>query len=163
MGRRRGVPGRKWTEEEKRKLSETKRGFYSDPAQREAQRVRMKIVTNSHGYVRSPTYTTWQAMKQRCVNPKHKDYARYGARGIVVCERWQLFLNFLEDMGIKPEETSIDRINNDGNYEPGNCRWATKSEQMGNRAPYSEATREKLRAATLAYWAEKRSENTSVS
>lgn len=74
-------------------------------------------------------------MRARCHNPKSNDYALYGARGIAVCERWRdSFENFLADMGHKPTARhSIDRINNDGNYEPSNCRWATATEQSRNR------------------------------
>lgn len=71
-------------------------------------------------------------MKDRCLNKKHEHYIDYGARGIRVCERWNKFANFLADMGERPEGKSLDRINNDGNYEPGNCRWATLTEQAWN-------------------------------
>lgn len=72
-------------------------------------------------------------MKNRCYDPNNVKFARYGGRGIVVCERWRdSFENFLSDMGERPKGKSIERINNDGNYEPGNCRWATQGEQMRN-------------------------------
>ena len=78
----------------------------------------------------TPTYRSWDSMKQRCENPNAIGYHRYGGRGITVCIRWrECFENFLADMGERPEGTSIDRINGDGNYEPSNCRWATRSEQ----------------------------------
>jgi hypothetical protein len=79
-------------------------------------------------------HTSWRCMKQRCLNPKNKDYHRYGARGIKVCDRWvNSFRNFLADMGYKPgPEYTLDRKNNDGNYEPKNCRWATRKMQTNN-------------------------------
>jgi hypothetical protein len=85
----------------------------------------------------SPEYNSWLAMKARCSNPKQRNYRWYGARGIIICERWQnSFEVFLQDMGPKPSvKHSIERINNEGNYEPGNCIWATHAEQMANRRP----------------------------
>ena len=75
-------------------------------------------------------------MKERCRNPKHNRFHRYGGRGIRVCDRWlDSYENFLADMGRKPSPThSVDRIDNDGHYEPGNCRWATDAEQRANRS-----------------------------
>jgi len=81
----------------------------------------------------SPTYQSWRDMKRRSQNPNHKYYNYYGGRGIKVCKRWQNFANFLEDMGERPENTTLDRIDNGGNYEPGNCRWATPKQQVQNR------------------------------
>ena len=86
------------------------------------------------GHKPTPEHRTWSEMKQKCYSPTHHAYADYGGRGITMCDRWRYsFLNFLEDMGRKPSaKHSIDRINNDGNYEPSNCRWATALIQANN-------------------------------
>jgi len=90
-----------------------------------------------HGHYGSPTYVSWKKMKQRCSDPNDVGHPRYGGRGITVCERWlgpDGFVNFLADMGERPEGKTLDRIDPDGNYEPGNCRWATPKEQRANRS-----------------------------
>lgn len=82
----------------------------------------------------SPTYRSWQAMRQRCDHPEHVHFADYGGRGVTICARWQSFENFLADMGERPAGTSLDRHpNKDGDYGPGNCRWATQRQQQRNR------------------------------
>lgn len=81
----------------------------------------------------TPTYRTWQAMKSRCLNPSVACYANYGGRGITVCGQWMRFENFLADMGEKPDGLTIERINNHGNYESSNCRWARSEEQAANK------------------------------
>lgn len=87
-----------------------------------------------HKLSMTPEWLAWRDMRYRCQRPTHRDYPRYGARGISVCDRWQVFGDFFADMGLKPDPTySIERIDNDGNYEPTNCKWGTKTEQSRNR------------------------------
>ena len=81
----------------------------------------------------SPTYISWKNMRQRCQNPNHPDYKDYGGRGIKVCKRWKDFVNFLKDMDERPEGKTLDRVDNSGDYEPSNCRWATPKQQAQNK------------------------------
>lgn len=89
-----------------------------------------------HGLINTPEYGIWSSMKTRCYNKLSPNYCRYGGRGIIICARWKYsFLTFYSDMGKKPfPEAQIDRIDNNGNYEPGNCRWTTASINSQNRS-----------------------------
>lgn len=90
--------------------------------------------SSTHGMSYTRIYKVWRSMIDRCRNQNHHAYKDYGGRGIIVCDRWLIsFENFYADMGSRPDGTSIDRKNNDGNYEPGNCRWATMKEQSRNK------------------------------
>lgn len=101
----------------------------------------------------SPTYKAWSGMKQRCSCKDRKDYYLYGGRGIKVCARWQKFDVFLLDMGIKPQGHQLDRINNNGNYEPKNCRWATPKQNANNRRSNCLITY-KGKTQTIQAWAD---------
>jgi len=89
----------------------------------------------THGMKNTATYSSWTSMKDRCTNSESKDFARYGKKGITVCDQWlNSFEQFYKDMGERPKGTSIDRINNDLGYFPENCRWATRSQQQRNKS-----------------------------
>lgn len=109
-----------------------------------------KSTRNAH----VPGYSSWQKMRYRCYNPRCVAYADYGGRGITVCDQWRTFKGFLRDMGPKPSpQHSIDRFpNSDGNYEPGNCRWATRKEQSKNRRTVRHMTFNG-RTQTMTDWA----------
>ena len=87
----------------------------------------------SNKVLKGTTYCSWKNMRERCLNPRHHNFPRYGGRGITICSEWSEFAKFLADMGERPEGRTIDRIDVDGNYEPGNCRWATPKQQTDNR------------------------------
>lgn len=107
----------------------------------------------THNLSRSKTYHVWRSMKCRCLNPKNASFANYGGRGITFCDRWSDFSNFVADMGEAPDGLSIERNNNNGNYEPGNCRWATRKEQARNKSTNRRVTRDGI-TRTLVEWSE---------
>lgn len=112
-----------------------------------------RCINITHALSRTPEYRTWLRMRDRCGNPNAPRYKDYGGRGITVCERWATFENFIADMGQRPEGMSIDRIDNDGNYEPSNCRWATLIEQARNKRNNRHLTLNG-RTQCVAEWAE---------
>ena len=134
------LKGRRKTPEHVAKVAAALRGR-KQSAESVAKRVAARRSADGYGVkhghaspgLRTPTYMVWGSMIQRCTNPNNSGWPDYGARGISVCERWLTFENFLADMGERPDGLSIDRVDNNGNYEPGNCRWATASQQQRNR------------------------------
>ncbi len=122
--------------------------------------------STKHGMKRTLAYKSWEGLRARCNCPTNRKYARYGGRGITVCERWDDFANFFADMGERPSRHhSIERMNNDGNYEPGNCKWALPPEQSRNKTHktttgvngvYYKTSRQKYQAR-IGYGSERKS------
>jgi hypothetical protein len=95
---------------------------------------KIALARTTHGMIKTPTYASWVAMKHRCNSSKNKSTVKnYYARGIKYCERWEVFVNFLADMGERPDGTTLDRIDSDKGYEPANCQWSTRAVQNQNR------------------------------
>lgn len=110
-------------------------------------------MTRTHRMSGTRTHVIWKAMRQRCQNPRHRAWQWYGARGIKVCDRWQNFELFLADMGEAPPGMSIERRNNNGHYDPANCVWTTRTEQMRNQRS-NRIISYRNRHLALAAWAE---------
>jgi hypothetical protein len=100
------------------------------------------VLNLTHGLTKTKEFKAWDSMKQRCLNPKNPSYIHYGGRGITICDRWLLsFESFYVDMGLSPSiNHSVDRIDVNGNYEPGNCKWSTAREQRLNQRPRQKTT-----------------------
>lgn len=121
-------------------------------------------VTVKHGHTNSPTYVSWLAMKKRCLYEKHPAYHNYGGRGIKVCRRWlgdSGFENFLADMGERPDGTTLERRDSNGNYTKGNCRWATRTAQANNTRA-NRMLRMGGRTKTASMWAREYGLNVAV-
>lgn len=108
-----------------------------------------------HDNVSTPEFKAWLGMRKRVQDPTYHAYERYKARGIKICGRWSEFANFYEDMGKRPEDMTLERIDNNGNYEPSNCKWATRLEQTNNRENTIHITY-KGETDTLSNWARKK-------
>lgn len=119
------------------------------------QKERARAACTTHGLGKPPEYGIWSGMWDRCTNPNSPAFKDYGGRGITVCERWERFENFYADMGDRPSDGhEIDRYpDNNGNYEPGNCRWATRKEQCNNRRSCKMITFQE-RTQSLMMWCE---------
>lgn len=115
----------------------------------------------NHGFKNTSTYRTWTNMRQRCNNPKQTGYSEYGGRGIKVCDRWNIFENFIEDMGLRPPGRTLDRINVNDDYTKDNCRWATREMQSNNKRTNYNVTYEG-RTQTLTEWCKEKNLDTRI-
>lgn len=118
-------------------------------------------VRTTHGQTYTKTYAAWKAMRQRCENPNRIGHKRYGGRGIKVCDRWLVFENFLADMKEKPRGTTLERLDNDRGYEPGNCEWKSYHAQSRNKSSNRFITYQN-RTQCRADWAKEKGLNPST-
>ena len=114
-----------------------------------------------HRKIFTKAWYAWSAMKQRCLNPNHKYYHRYGGRGITICDRWHDFVNFLDDMGEPEDDLTLERIDNDDGYHPGNCEWMPWEHQHNNKEK-SIIISYDGRAQTISQWARETGLNKSM-
>lgn len=124
---------------------------------RETSAAKIRLISTTHGHAadgKSPTYESWTAMKARCGDVKHPAFHRYGGRGIMICDRWSIFENFLEDMGERPEGKTLDRKENDLGYSKDNCQWSTGKVQSRNRSNNHVITHDG-KTMCLSEWAER--------
>jgi hypothetical protein len=105
------------------------------------RQVKKRFPKGQHHKRTHPSYGSWYSMHRRCSSPKHVNYHNYGGRGITVCPRWQSFDAFVEDMGVRPEGKTLDRVRNDEPYSPSNCRWATPAQQRANQRTKAQTAR----------------------
>lgn len=124
-----------------------------EPKSKQCQPCAAKKANTTHGMASSQIYQIWFNVLRRCNDPRRSEFYLYGGRGIRVCKRWEKFENFLADMGERPEGMSLDRKDNDGDYKPSNCRWATAEEQARNKSTNRLLTYEG-RTMPLAAWAD---------
>jgi hypothetical protein len=129
-----------------------RRGLTTSCGCRKAEALERLQFKTRHGATDSPAHRSWMSMRQRCLNSKNPAFHNYGGRGITICDRWSSFENFLADMGQPPDGMEIERNNVNGNYEPGNCRWATPQEQANNKRATVRVTHEG-RTQTIKQWA----------
>lgn len=113
----------------------------------------LSTLATTHGMSKTPTYSTWMSMKRRCLDSRSPNFANYGGRGILICDGWRDFENFFSEMGVRPKGTTLDRIDNEGNYTAENCRWADTTTQHRNTRTNVNLTY-KGRTQCLAAWAD---------
>lgn len=145
---------RMFSEEHRANLSKALKGKTRSKSTKE----KLRVFNTTHGMSGSREFSSWMSMRRRCYYEKAPNFCRYGARGIKVCDRWlNSFENFYEDLGVRPENMTLDRIDNNGNYEPSNCKWSTASEQRNNQTSINQSKSSNIKRSISMkkYWANK--------